>query len=195
METIEALRGMDIYLMDQLFKGKITKEARILDAGCGAGRNMRFFLGNDFDITGFDPESKVLFRLKEQFPTKADQFSVSTIEGYQDEDGFDYIICNAVLHFAKDHNHFDRMIAALVGLLRADGILFIRMTSAIGINLENSETGVHVLPDGSTRYCVTRRQIDLILGKYGVKLDSAVKTVKVEGLRSMTMMVFRKDEA
>lgn len=178
--------------MDQIFRGKIAREQRILDAGCGAGRNMRFFLENDFNITGFDPEQRAIAQLKEQFPQQEANFSADSIETFKDPAGFDYIICNAVLHFARDHGHFNAMFSALVSALRPNGTLFIRMTSDIGIDLMSSETGVHSLPDGSTRYCVTRSQIDEILEKHELKLDGSVKTVKVEDLRSMTMMVFRK---
>lgn len=192
MKEIEALLGMDLYLMDQIFRGKITREQRILDAGCGEGRNMRFFLENDFDITGFDPKERAIAELKEQFPKQSANFSVDSIETFKDPIGFDYIICNAVLHFARDHHHFNEMFSGLVSVLCPNGTLFIRMTSDIGIDLMLSETGVHSLSDGSTRYCVTRSQINELIEDHSLKLDGSVKTVKVEDLRSMTLMVFRK---
>lgn len=192
MKEISALQGMDIYLMDQLFRGKITKDQRILDAGCGAGRNMRFLLEKDFNVSGFDPNEPAIFRLKEQFHQKKNSFNIASIENFNDPDGFDYIICNAVLHFAQDHTHFNEMFKSLVSLMRPGGTLFIRMTSDIGINLNEIDTGVHILPDGSTRYCVTRKQIDALLTQHNLKLDGLVKTVKVEELRSMTMIVFQR---
>ncbi|MFT5860637.1 MAG: tellurite methyltransferase [Flavobacteriaceae bacterium] len=84
------------------------------------------------------------------------------------------------------------MFKSLVSLMRPGGTLFIRMTSDIGINLNEIDTGVHILPDGSTRYCVTRKQIDALLTQHNLKLDGLVKTVKVEELRSMTMIVFQR---
>lgn len=192
MEEIAALEGMDIYLMDQIFRGNISKGQRILDAGCGAGRNMRFFLENDFNVSAFDPKEPAISHLREQFPDKANAFHIDSLEQFSDPDGFDYIICNAVLHFANDHVHFNSMFKGLVSLMRPNATLFIRMTSDIGINLNESETGVYRLPDGSTRYCVTRKQIDKLMTEHNLQLDGPVKTVKVEELRSMTMMVFRK---
>lgn len=41
---------MDIYLLDQIMKGRYDKEDIILDAGCGEGRNLRWFVEMDHDI-------------------------------------------------------------------------------------------------------------------------------------------------
>lgn len=66
------------------------------------------------------------------------------------------------------------------------------MTSNIGIDLKHREQGVHLLPDGSIRYCFTRTQIYEVLSQYILKLEGAVKTVKVEEVRTMTTFVIMK---
>ena len=40
----EQFGQIDIYLFDQLLRGRIPPGSRILDAGCGSGRNLVYFL-------------------------------------------------------------------------------------------------------------------------------------------------------
>jgi tellurite methyltransferase len=196
MTALDELRQIDIYLIDQMMKGRIHKEHKILDAGCGSARNMRYFLLNDFDIYGIDPSEVQISMNRGAYPNHSDQFVVSTIEAFNEPKKYNFIICNAVLHFAKNHEHFNQMFSALVALLQEDGVLFIRMTSDIGLKLtEVGRNGVYILPDGSTRYLITRSQIDKLLVRHELELLEPVKTVKVEELRSMTTLVFRKISA
>ena len=41
---------IDIYLFDQLLKGRLTPRMRMLDAGCGGGRNLIYFLREGYDV-------------------------------------------------------------------------------------------------------------------------------------------------
>ena len=45
---------IDIYLFDQLLRGRFDGRRRLLDAGCGTGRNLRFFLRCGFDVRAAD---------------------------------------------------------------------------------------------------------------------------------------------
>jgi|TARA_B110000908_G_C10224221_1_gene437035 2-polyprenyl-3-methyl-5-hydroxy-6-metoxy-1,4-benzoquinol methylase len=193
MKVLQEIEGMDICLLDQIMKGIFNENQKILDAGCGTGRNLKFFLKNQFNCAGIDPREDVITELKLIFPENKGQFFNSTIEDFQDPEGYDAIICNAVLHFAKDHDHFDLMFNNLVDLLQSNGILFIRMTSDIGLNLNrSSEDGVYELPDQTSRYLITERKISDLLNKYSIELKEPIKTVNVNNLRFMTTLVMTK---
>ncbi|WP_332912670.1 hypothetical protein [Algoriphagus boritolerans] len=43
-ELNQLLGNVDIYLLDQILKGRFSKEMKILDAGCGEGRNAVYFI-------------------------------------------------------------------------------------------------------------------------------------------------------
>jgi 2-polyprenyl-3-methyl-5-hydroxy-6-metoxy-1,4-benzoquinol methylase len=190
MNWIENLQNVDIYLIDQILKGRISKNDRILDAGCGKGRNLRPFIENKFDFIGFDPNEERIALLKETYPADQRRFILATIESFYTSHKFNFIICNAVLHFAKNETEFDEQFSKLVDLLDEGGILFIRMTTTIGMNY--SETGVHHLSDETTRFLITREKIDTLLTVSGLELIDPVKSTLVEDLRSMTTIVARK---
>lgn len=50
----ERFGELDVYLFDQLLRGRIAQGMRVLDAGCGGGRNLVFLLREGFDVWGVD---------------------------------------------------------------------------------------------------------------------------------------------
>ncbi|MDG1332634.1 MAG: class I SAM-dependent methyltransferase [Crocinitomicaceae bacterium] len=193
MKELESLRGIDVYLIDQLLKGRVNSESKILDAGCGSGRNIHYLIENNLNVSGVDANAEVIHQLRENYPKTKHRFHYSTLEDFTSSDRFDFVICNAVLHFARDHEHFSKMFASLISLLSKNGILFIRMTSDIGLDLhQNGRDGVFDLSDGSERYLITRERINELLKEYDLSLIEPVKTVKVEELRSMSTIVLTK---
>lgn len=151
-----------------------------MDAGCGTGRNLKFFLRYQFSCVAIDPNEYVISELKLLFPENKDQFFNSTIEEFQDPVGYDAIICNAVLHFASNDDHFDLMFEKLIDLLKPKGVLFIRMIS---------ENGVYQLPDRSSIYLLTEGKVAELLNKHPIELKEPIKTVNVNNLRCMTTLV------
>lgn len=189
---IRELGNVDIYVIDQLMKGAIRADQRILDAGCGSGRNFSYLAKHNFNITGIDPNEEHIRNLQYRFPEYQNHLHSSSIKDFQSETLFDYIICSAVLHFANDHNHFQQLFSKLVSLLDSKGILFIRMTTDHGlVETYVNETGVFDLPDGSTRYLITREQLSNLCEEYNLDLIEPFKTVVVEQLRSMSTIVLK----
>lgn len=195
-ELNKELGNVDLYLLDQLLKGKITKELKILDAGCGEGRNLVYFLNNGFDIYGVDKNPIAIKMLRMSAASyEPERFMESTIEGMIfPPNVFDYIISSAVLHFAKNHEHFNVLIKAMVDVLKPKGTLFVRMTTDLGLNqIKPTESGVYDLPDGSQRYLFAADKLDSFLKKHGLSLLEPVKSVVVHQQRSMGVMLFIKN--
>ena len=193
MKNLEFIKNVDIYLLDQCFKGNIDENSKVLDAGFGKGRNFRFLSNQGVNITGIDSKHAFVESLKSEFPKNEQSIIHSSIEDFETNSKFDFIVCNAVLHFAKNHQQLDEMFEKLVRLMDENGILFIRMTSDIGIEsfLKNGVSGVYNLPDGSSRHLITRSKIDEFLEKYQLNLLEPVKTVNVDNLRCMTTLVLQ----
>lgn len=197
MKKLEFLKNVDIYLIDQLLKERIKPGQRVLDAGCGTGRHFKFFIEEGFDITGIDEDSSHIFNLQNLYPNYSQKIKLSSLEDFQDLLPYDVIICNAVLHFARDHQHFDQMFENLVKLLNYQGILFVRMTTTIGIShllplpaLDHN--GVYELPDNTSRYLINREKINYLVEKHKLELLEPIKTVVVDQQRSMATLVFSK---
>jgi len=195
--TVQQLTGKtDIYLLDQIIKERYCKGDIVLDAGCGYGRNLHWFLLNNIACYGVDMDPEVIDQLRLQYPfLPDDRFQTAKIENLPFPEGFfDHIISSAVLHFANGYNQFHSMITEMVRILKPGGTLFIRMTSNIGIenNISTIADGVYIIPDGSTRFLLTRHLLEEILKEQRVNLIEPLKTVNVADIRCMTTMVIQK---
>lgn len=195
IELKEQLGNTDIYLIDQILKGVIKPGISILDAGCGKGRNMFWFYKQGFDIHGVDLDPENINFVRGYYLSFKGTLKVSDLTKIDHKNrAFQYIICSAVLHFAKSEDHFLKMIAELERVLDKKGILFIRMTSNFGVKEEfdDQSNGQYILRDGSTRFLLTQDLLNTIVSKFSLTLIEPIKTTNVDNLRCMTTLVFRK---
>ena len=185
----------DIYLIDQILKERYKPKDIILDAGCGSGRNLKWFYDNGFSFYGVDNDSEKLKIAQKLYPLKKEKFLLARVESIPFEaETFHHIICNAVLHFAKNNTHFELMFAALVRVLKPKGSLFIRMTSDIGIEkwVQHLSDGIYKLPDKTERFLVTKALIDKMITTHKLSFLEPIKTVNVDDKRCMTTLVLKK---
>lgn len=188
------IKGIDIYILDQILKNRYQTGEKILDAGCGSGRNLKWFYASNFEIHGIDICTEDIEYCKEIYSTQKENFRVSSIEEIKyKSNSFNHIICNAVLHFAKDFTHFIKMFEKLLEILKPQGTLFIRMASNFGIEdkVQYLENGVYELPDGTTRFLLTQHILDNLLSEYNLTVEEILKTTIVHNKRSMTTVVFK----
>jgi len=195
--SISALLGStDIYLIDQLMKGRYNPEDVLLDAGCGAGRNLHWFISNGFDVYGADKNQNGIEQLKEEHPTlPPSRFVVAPIETLPFADNFfNGIICSAVLHFAKSEEQFFAMMKEMLRVLKVGGSLFIRTASNIGIEdkIVLLQNGVYALPDGTKRFLLTRPLLARLLQQFSLSFLEDFKTVNVNDVRCMSTLVLQK---
>lgn len=197
------LGNIDIYLLDQILKGRFAKEMKILDAGCGEGRNCIYFLHQGYSIFGVDsnPIAIQMARIYAQTIQKdydVYRFQTALVEDMPFHKGaFDVVISSAVLHFAKDQGQFMRMMEEMMRVLKPGGILFLRMTTGHG-GMEESATdlgnGVFALLDGSERFLLTEPLLEALIQKYGLRYLEAPKSALVHGQRAMGVFVWEKGE-
>ena len=199
-ELPEFFGQIDIYLFDQLLKGRFTPGMRLLDAGSGTGRNLPYFLRHGFDVCAVDAAPGALDgvrRLAAELAPRlpATNFRVESVESLSFPDGdFDAVIASAVLHFARDEAHFRAMVAELWRVLRPGGLLFARIASSMGIEsrLVPLGGGRSHLPDGSDRFLVDEALLAGLAQGLGGALFEPLKTVNVENQRCMTTWCLRK---
>lgn len=195
--SISALLGRtDIYLIDQIMKGRYVQGDKILDAGCGGGRNMHWFVQNNFDTHGIDSSEAAIINLRNEYPSlPAKNLQVSLIENLPFSDNFfDHVISSAVLHFAANAAHFKEMMGEMVRVLKPRGTLFIRMTSDIGIEdkVKLLPNGNHLIPDGSMRFLLTKTLLAECMQQFNLSFSEPLKTVNVDDIRCMSTLMLQK---
>ncbi|MDI1321569.1 MAG: class I SAM-dependent methyltransferase [Algoriphagus sp.] len=199
-ELNRLLGNIDIYLLDQILKGRFTSDMKILDAGCGEGRNAVYFINSGFQIFGIDENELAIqyirYLSKSLKPDyDAHRFQVGKLEEIPfHTSAFDAVICSAVLHFATDETNFWQMMNEMMRVLKPGGILWFRMTTAFGGMKEESRElvgGKYLLPDGSERFLITQEHVDKLLEK-GLRFLEVPKSVLVHGQRTMGVFVFEK---
>ena len=192
-ELQEQFGAIDIYLFDQLMKGTFDARPRILDVGCGGGRNLPYFLKHGFEVFAIDSDPAAVSATRSVVARLApalspDHVQLGDIDALPWPDGrIDAVLCSAVLHFARDEGHFDRMIADMWRVLAPGGFFFARLATSIGFeHVLPARSGWMRLPDRSERFVVSE---EMILN-WTVRLNAIqvepLKTTIVQGQRAMT---------
>jgi tellurite methyltransferase len=192
--------AIDIYLFDQLLKGRFDLRRRVLDAGCGDGRNLRYLLARGFECYGVDREPAAIAHVRRMAAELApalppSNFEVGELDRLPWEDGsMDAVVCSAVLHFATDASHFERMLRELWRVLAPDGLFFARLASSTGLEarIRPLGDGRARLPDGSERFLVDEPTLLAWTEALGAELMDPVKTTNVQHLRCMATWCLRK---
>jgi len=199
-ETLRRTFGeIDIYLFDQLHRGRIAEGMRVLDAGCGEGRNLVYLLGRGFDVWGVDADPaavETVRRLASSMHADAEtRFRVGSVEAMPFADAsFEVVISSAVLHFAADEAQWNAMVREMWRVLAPGGLLFARLATNIGHESRVRPLGNRrfIMPDGDERFLVDEPFIVAAVQRLGGTLVDPLKTSVVQGKRSMMTWVMRK---
>ncbi len=206
MATLQEQFGqIDIYLFDQLLKGRIAPGMRVLDAGCGYGRNLVYLLREDYEVFGVDadPEAVASARalVASLYPgLPATNFRVEKVEAMSFPDAsFDVVLSNTVLHFSRDESHFLAMMQEMWRVLRPGSVFFCRLASIIGMHepgLYHQHLGGrrYLSPDGAERFGVDESLLMSVTAQLGGQLLDPLKTTIVQQQRCMTTWVVRKND-
>lgn len=192
---------IDIYLFDQLLRGRIVPGMRVLDAACGGGRNLVYLLQSGFEVYATDGDSasvesvrRLAAQLAPHLPTE--NFRIEPVERMTFPDAFaDVVLSSAVLHFARDDTQFDAMVHEMWRVLKPGGMLFCRLASSIGMEHRVQRIAGRrcLLPDGSERYLVDEAMLMDLTARLDGRLLDPLKTTVVQDQRCMTTWVVRRD--
>ena len=190
VEVIELLGGIDVYLLDQIVKGRLTDRHRVLDVGCGAGRNLSLLMQTGHQVYGVDPQESAIESVRQlaqrlRPDLDSENFYRSTLEECPfPAESFDLVISNAVLHFATGSDHFARMLRGSWRFLAPGGLFFCRLASSVGIEnfIEPQGDGCYRLGDRSTRYLVDLEALLSWTEQLGGRLVEPIKTTNVQNL-------------
>jgi SAM-dependent methyltransferase len=199
--TVQELFGeIDIYVFDQILRGNIAPGMRVLDAGCGYGRNLVYLLREKTEIFAIDANPNGVEHVRHLSKSlntglPDENFQVSLVEKMPFPDGFaDVVLCSSVLHFARKEAQFLAMLAELWRVLRPGGLLFCRLASRIGMDFEPMGNGLYAMPDGQSWYLVDEQKLMALTASMKAVLVDRLKTTIVQNHRCMTTWVIRKPQ-
>ncbi len=186
---------MDLFLMDFILKGKIPENARVLDVGCGEGRNSLYFIQQGYDYTGIDSDASkisLIEYLTQQSGQGRTVFLNEDLSEFTSGKPFDFIICSRMLHFSEDEQMFHTSIQKLCDLLGSGGLLYIAMDSVFDTVIKYSvENGPVVFPDGKIRFPLTKdrynRMLDFFLE------EEPPRTIIHHGKRAQSFLLLRRN--
>jgi SAM-dependent methyltransferase len=197
----EQFGDIDVYLFDQILKGRFSSDMKILDAGCGSGRNLVYFLRQGYEVFGVDQNPQAVKQIQTLAKMLApnlseNNFQISAIEKMPfPNEHFDAVISSAVLHFAGNEPHFYEMLDEMWRVLKSGGLFFARLASSIGIEdrIQPIENRRFLLPDGSERFLVDENLLTSVTNQLGGVWLEPLKTTNVQNLRSMSTWVLQKN--
>jgi SAM-dependent methyltransferase len=198
MSLQEQFGHIDIYVFDQILRGNIGPGMRVLDAGCGYGRNLVHLLREGCEVFAVDADAEGVEHVRRLSAALAtglppENFRVAPIEQMPFPDGFvDVVICSAVLHFARDDEHFLAMLKELWRVLKPGGLLFCRLGSRIGMDFEPVRGHIFRIRDGAQWFLVDEAMLMRLTDDLNGVMVDPLKTTIVQDHRCMTTWVLRK---
>lgn len=200
-EKIKALKGTlgktDMYLIDLLQKGYFDSPLKILDVGCGSGRNMWMLAGLGHHVEGMDRDEEIIDYINSQILENPERGNVRARVGQIEalpfpDKSFDCVMCIAVLHFATNSAHFEQQFSELVRVTKSGGIVFLRLVTGHTFSVISQTNQRANLPDGTNRFVVDSQWLkNELIPFYGLSLAEEFKTVNVDDKRAMTTLVLR----
>lgn len=192
---------IDIYVFDQLLRGRIRPDMSVLDAGCGGARNTEYLMRCGAEVFGVDQDPAQVERARavaaEAAPgLPSTNFQVARLATLPFPDArFNVVICSAVLHFSEDSEALEASVREMWRVLAPEGLFFARLASTIGVEARVEPLGRdrwYRLPDGSDRFLVDEPYLVAIAEALGAHQLDPLKTTVVQNMRSMTTWVLGK---
>lgn len=194
----EQFGQIDIYVFDQILRGNIAAPMRVLDAGCGYGRNLVHLLREGCQVFALDTDAQAIDHVRQLSASLStslpqENFQIGQIDNMPFPDDFaDVVLCNSVLHFSRDEAHFRAQLAELWRVLRPSGLLFCRLGSRIGMDFEPVRAGIFRVGDGSEWFLVDEDMLLELTEELNAVQVDPIKTTIVQDYRCMTTWVLRK---
>lgn len=126
-QYFDSTSQVDLAMLYKEFLEYIPIGGRIMDLGCGSGRDVKWFRDHGYDAYGLDASEELVKKARNQLDIPVD---TGLIEEWVAAETFDGIWCCASLMHLDDMS-FDRFLSNLRFNLRPGGALFISVKEGI----------------------------------------------------------------
>lgn len=185
---------MDLFLMDLILKNKVPTKGRVLDVGCGSGRNGIYFIRNGYEYIGIDRDEsqiRLLEYLAESIEEHSATFHATDLLSFKGEKPYDIIICSQVLHFAADEQVFYQMWDSMQSMLDTGGYLYASMDSEMDNLLgKSNDSGLTEFPDGKIRFSLNEHRYQRM--KKGFEEIEPLRTLVQHKKRAQSFFYLKK---
>lgn len=148
-----------IQLLDK-FAEKVGK-GKVLDAGCGPGRDTEYLTEKDLDVTGIDLAEGMIEHAKDN---KKGLFKKMDIRDLEFEDNnFEGIWCNTVMHFFPPEQ-MPEILDELKRVLKDEGVFYISFKIGEGTFMRErygSEVKQYLIPEKKARKMLEEKGLQI----------------------------------
>jgi len=163
----------------------LVEGEKVLDAGCGWGRDVDYFQRNGFEAKGIDLAEEALAFARQNMQG---EFIRSDIKdtGFEDE-SFQGIWCNSVIHFYPEEE-MKEIISEISRITSPGGVFYL----SFKLTEDSPESFIRREEDGSRirRYLVTRSFAEEALKRNGFRVLEEHSEVNEEGFENPVWNVF-----
>ena len=198
-EINNELGNADLFLIDQILKGRFNKEMKILECGCGEGRNMVYFIRNGYNIFGLDQDENAVRMARFVSSTLNREYRKTSIIHTQldntglPDDFFDFILCLNVLHFSDSLKAFYHTFDEIYRILIPGGSIMMSMES---MNMMKPamkiKDGIYKSQEGESRLLFTQELESEILRKYHFEEGNVSIDLKAGNEKNISYRFWRK---
>ena len=118
---IESTREVDVSELYSPFLKSIPMNGRILDLGCGSGRDTRHFVENSYDVVALDASSEMVAATRNVTSADVRQMRFDEIVFHDEFDGI--WACASLLHVPKEG--LADVLRLCVQALRPQGVIYV----------------------------------------------------------------------
>lgn len=138
LQTLKA----DMTAVYARFLPHLPRGGRILDAGCGGGRDSNHFLRAGYEVDAFDASAGMVLMARNLTGLPVKQASFEEFEVTQQYDGI--WACASLLHVGKDK--FQDVLKKLLGSLTENGVFYFSMKAGDGERIDGERYFHDMLP-------------------------------------------------
>lgn len=146
-----------------IFLNYITTKGKILDFGCGSGRDSKYFKDKGYDVYLLDGSINLANIVETELGLKV---KVQDFNDFDEKDKYDGVwACASLLHVKKEN--ISNIILKIKNSIHDDGIIYISMKDGVGEEIDNF---------GRYYNYVNEKEFEELLKPLHLKVDKYIKT-------------------